>query len=85
MKNVSGMRQSLGDSHPVLGDMFHDYGEFLLFQQDKFDAAAEQYKRALPIRRAKENDHLAWTLRNLGFALVCGKDRRKPSSICANH
>jgi len=49
--------------------VLHDFAEFLLFQENKPGAAAEQYLKALPIRRARQDDKLAWTLRNLGYAL----------------
>jgi len=69
-ETIQAARQALGDSHPALGEMLHDFGEFLFFQQGKFEAAAEQYIKSLPIRRAKPDDNLAWTLRNLGYDLL---------------
>jgi tetratricopeptide (TPR) repeat protein len=69
-ETIQVARQALGDSHPALGELLHDFGEFLFFQQGKFEAAAEQYIKSLPIRRAKQDDNLAWTLRNLGYGLL---------------
>src|SRR6266567_527233 len=63
-------RQRLGESDPVLGELLHDYGEFLFHQENKPGAATVQYIKSLPIRRSNQDDDLAWTLRNLGCALV---------------
>ena len=64
-------RRNLGDSNVVLGDLHHDFGAFLLYQESKPGAAAEQYLQALPIRRANTNEEqLTWTLRELGDALL---------------
>jgi eukaryotic-like serine/threonine-protein kinase len=69
-------RKTLGDSDPVLGEMHHNFAEFLLFQQNQPGAAADQYLKALPIRRARQDENLAWTLRNLGHALrLAGKTK----------
>ena len=64
------VRPKLGETNPILGRLLHDYGDLLLNQWTKFEAAAELYIQALPIRRLTPNDDLAETLRNLGEVLM---------------
>jgi eukaryotic-like serine/threonine-protein kinase len=66
---IQAARRSLGDSHPVLGELLHDYAEYL-GRESKHELAAEYRLKSLPIRRARPDDNLAWTLRNLGGDLV---------------
>jgi serine/threonine protein kinase/tetratricopeptide (TPR) repeat protein len=53
-----------------LGTLRHEFGELLLWNLNEPDAAVEQYTKSLPARRINQNDDLAWTLRDLGYALV---------------
>jgi tetratricopeptide (TPR) repeat protein len=67
---VNAAHQKLGETNLILGDLMHEFGRFLLYQEGKPGPAAEQYLRALSIRRASTNDPLTHTLRDLGDALV---------------
>jgi tetratricopeptide (TPR) repeat protein len=61
-------RLKLGETNLVFGELLHDYAGFLE-QEGNLSAAAEYYLKSLPSRRARQDDGLAWTLRNLGGAL----------------
>jgi serine/threonine protein kinase/Tfp pilus assembly protein PilF len=62
------IRETLGDSHRLLGLVLHNFAEFLR-DQKRWGEAAEQYQKALPLRRTRQDENLAWTLRNLGLTL----------------
>jgi tetratricopeptide (TPR) repeat protein len=66
---IKGARQKLGDTNLILGELLHDYGEFLS-HEFKWEAAVEYRLKSLPIRRTVQNDNLAWTLRDLGSDLI---------------
>jgi len=51
-----------------MGELLQDFGD-LLGGERRFPAAAEQFRKALPLRRPSDGDNLNWTLRSLGFAL----------------
>jgi WD40 repeat protein/tetratricopeptide (TPR) repeat protein/tRNA A-37 threonylcarbamoyl transferase component Bud32 len=72
--------QRLGETNLVLGELLHDYGVFLFFREHKPSAAAAQYLKSLPIRRAVQDDNLVWTLRDLGNAvhLTAGPKEAEP-------
>jgi serine/threonine protein kinase/tetratricopeptide (TPR) repeat protein len=57
------------EANVYLGQLLHDFGEQLATQH-KFGAAAEQFIKALPIRRTKQGGSLSWTLRSLGNCLI---------------
>jgi eukaryotic-like serine/threonine-protein kinase len=62
-------RIKLEETNLILGELLHDYGEFL-YHEGKFEAAAGYYIQSLPIRRPRQDDNLIWTLRALGGVLV---------------
>jgi tetratricopeptide (TPR) repeat protein len=67
--------ESHNPEHPnfFLGQLFHDYGDFLC-DEHKFQAAVDQYLKALPIKRGNQDSGLEWTLRSVGSALIeCSK------------
>ena len=61
--NATGLNQ--GATNLIMGELLHDYGD-LLYGENKFEAAAGYYIKALPMRR---DDNLVWTLRDLGGVL----------------
>jgi tetratricopeptide (TPR) repeat protein len=65
---IAFARQKLGETNVVLGELLHNYGDFLSFEEHQPKAATVQYLQALPIRRPAQDDNLAWTLRNLAAA-----------------
>jgi tetratricopeptide (TPR) repeat protein len=62
-------QQKLGETNLILGELLHDYGEFLS-DENKLQAAVEYRLKSLRIRRTHPDDNLAWTLRNLGSELI---------------
>jgi serine/threonine protein kinase len=58
----------LGETNVIVGELLHDYGEFLN-HQGNMAGAAENYLKSLPIRQTQNKDALAWTLRDLGGVL----------------
>ena len=72
---IKGARAKLGETNLVLGQLLHNYGQFL-DNEGKAKAAAEYLLQSLPIRRAQQNDDLSWTLRILGDVLIqMGRDK----------
>ena len=68
---IKGAREKLGNTNPAVGALLYNFGHVLLWEE-KWDASAEQFLKALPIRRAKKDDDLAVTLHDLGYVLVRG-------------
>ena len=58
-------RLKLGETNLVVGELLHDYAG-QLESEGKWAAAAEYFLKSLPSRRTRQDDNLAWTLRNLG-------------------
>jgi hypothetical protein len=79
---IAQQRQQLKDTDPVLGTTMFDFAEFLNFDAQDPSAAAEQYLQALPIRRAGPDTDLAWTLRNLGNALLRAGRPKEAEPYC---
>jgi len=62
-------RQSLGESDPIMGEFHYDFAEFLWHQENRPQAATEQYIDSFPARCTKQDETHALTLRSLGVAL----------------
>jgi WD40 repeat protein len=66
---IASARRKVGETNVVVGDLLHEYGDFLFFDERRPTGATVQYLKALPIRQQTQDDKLAWTLRNLGSAM----------------